>query len=110
MTIILSYPFLSKLKVLFFQLKVNTELLTLSLGLSRYPLFEASFKIGLFFTLLNLVNIICIIGTYLGEKNLKLRFFSPNSSEIINIYFNKGSLSPLFTSTKHVTSFYSQKN
>jgi hypothetical protein len=95
--------------VLFSQLKVNRESLTLSLGLSRYSPFQAPFKIDLFFTLFRLVNIICIIGTYTKEKNLKLRFFSADFPEIINIYFNKGNLNPLLPMTKQTISSYTKE-
>jgi len=54
-------------------------------------------------------DIICIIGTYRKEKNLKLRFFSADFPEIINSYFNKGSLSSLFTTTNQMISSYSKE-
>ncbi|MCK4388119.1 MAG: hypothetical protein KAW00_05035, partial [Dehalococcoidia bacterium] len=59
----------------FFQLKVNTEWLTLSLSLSRYPLFKATSKIGSFSLLFRLVNIICIIGTYTEPNKIEFALF-----------------------------------
>jgi len=53
--------------------------------------------------------IIYIIGTYRKEKNLKLRFLSPDFPEMINSYFNKGSLSSLFTTTNQMISSYSKE-
>ena len=103
------HPVFHKLKVPFFQLKVDRESLTLSLSLSRYLLFKAPFKIGLFFTLFHLGYIICIIGTYLEQKNLKLRFFCTHFVQIINIYFNKRSLNPLLPVTKQTIFSYTKE-